>query len=98
MRVKQMQAAPPSNVSYISTTDPLPAPSTTTASLSTCTSSSAKTTSTSTKTSPITSTAPYLSAISHIPSKDEKTDQSNKLTLTKLKRQHPSHVIAAPAP
>ncbi|MPC59394.1 hypothetical protein E2C01_053413 [Portunus trituberculatus] len=80
-------------------TDPLPAPSTTTASTSTTASSSAKTTSTSTKTStPITSSAPYLSAISRTPSKDEKTDKSNKLNLTKLERHRPSHVVATPAP
>ncbi|MPC97839.1 hypothetical protein E2C01_093175 [Portunus trituberculatus] len=93
MRVKQTQAAPASNVSYASTTDLsnlLQDPSTTTASPSTSASSSAKTTTTTTKTStPITSSAPYLSAISRTPSKGEKTDKSNKLNLTKLERQRP---------
>ncbi|MPC99369.1 hypothetical protein E2C01_094779 [Portunus trituberculatus] len=112
MRVKQTQAAPASNVSYASTvrappkmctvaiqTDLLLDPSTTTDSLSTSASSSAETTSTSTKTStPITYSAPYLSAISRTPSKGEKTDKSNKSNLTKLERQRPSHVVAAPAP
>ncbi|MPC84794.1 hypothetical protein E2C01_079544 [Portunus trituberculatus] len=80
-------------------TDPLPAPSTTTASPSTSASSSAKTTSTSTKTSTaITSSPPYLSAISRTPSKDVKTDKTNKLNLTKLECHRPSHVVAAPAP
>lgn len=79
--------------------DLLPAPSTTTDSPSTSASSSAKSTTTTTKTStPITSSAPYLSAISRTPSKGEKTDKSNKLNLTKLERQRPSHVVAAPAP
>ncbi|MPC47856.1 hypothetical protein E2C01_041615 [Portunus trituberculatus] len=55
---------------------------TTTASPSTSTSSSAKSASTSTKTStPITSSAPYLSAISRTP----------------IERHRPSHAVAAPA-
>ncbi|MPC79167.1 hypothetical protein E2C01_073680 [Portunus trituberculatus] len=110
MRVKQTQAAPASNVSYASTvrappkmctvaiqTDLLPDPSTTTDSPYTSASSSAETTSTKSST-PITSSAPYLSAISRTPSKGEKTDKFNKLNLTKLERQCPSHVVAAPAP
>ncbi|MPC42711.1 hypothetical protein E2C01_036339 [Portunus trituberculatus] len=92
MQLKQTQAALSSNISYASTvrappnictvaiqTDPLPAPSTTTASLSTSNLSSPKTTTTtSTKTSTaITSSAPYLSAISRTLSKDEKIDKTN---------------------
>ncbi|MPC93354.1 hypothetical protein E2C01_088479 [Portunus trituberculatus] len=113
MRVKQKQAAPASNVSYASTvrvpprmctvaiqTDLLPEdPCATTASTSTTSSSSAKTTTTTIKTfTPITSSAPYLSAIFRTPSKGEKTDKSSKLNSTKLERQRPSHVVAAPAP
>ena len=112
MRVKQTQAAPASNVSYASTvrvqpkmctvaiqTDPPPAASPTKASPSTSTSTTAKSASTTTKaSSPITSSAPYLSAISNTPSKNEKSDKTNKLNFTKLERQRPSHVVAAPAP
>ncbi|MPD05413.1 hypothetical protein E2C01_101153 [Portunus trituberculatus] len=60
--------------------DLLPDLSTTTASPSTSASSSVKTTTAAaTKTStPITSSAPYLSAISRTPRKSEKTDKSNK--------------------
>ena len=57
--------------------------------------SSAKTTSSSAKTSTsITSSAPYLSAISQSPSKGEKIDKSAKLDLPKLKRNRPSYVNA----
>ncbi|MPC31970.1 hypothetical protein E2C01_025271 [Portunus trituberculatus] len=111
MRVKQTQAMPASNVSYASSvrappkmctvtiqSDSLPAPSATTASPSTTASSSAKTISTSIKTStPISSSAPYLSAISRTPSKDENTNKSNILNLTKLERHRP-YVVTAPAP
>ena len=112
MRVKQTQSAPASNASYASAvrappkmctigiqTDLLPASSTSTVSPSTSASSPAKTTSTSTKTSTaITSSAPYLSAISRVPSNGEKTDKVDKLNLTKLERSRPSHVVSAPAP
>ena len=112
MRVKQTQSASASNYSYASAvwappkmytigiqTDSLPASSTSTVSPSTSASSPAKATSTSTKTSTaITSSAPYLSTISRVPSKGEKTDKADKLYLTKLERTRPSHVVAAPAP
>ncbi|MPC35439.1 hypothetical protein E2C01_028861 [Portunus trituberculatus] len=79
--------------------DPLPALSATKASPSTSASSFAKTTFTSPKSSTaLTSSVPYLSAISRIPSKDEKIDKANKLNLTKLECQRPSYVVAAPAP
>ncbi|MPC19283.1 hypothetical protein E2C01_012195 [Portunus trituberculatus] len=106
-----MQVAPASNVSYASTVrappkictvaiqnDPLPAPSATTVSPSTTASSSAKTISTSTKTStPISPSAPYLSAISRTPSKDEKADKSNKLNLTKFERHRRSNPVHGPS-
>ena len=104
-----MQSAPASNTSYalkvkappkmctiVIQTDLLPALSTSTVSPSTSASSPAKSTSTSTKTSTaITSSAPYLSAISRVPSKSEKTDKADTLNLTKLERTRPSHIVAA---
>ena len=112
MRVKQTQAAPASNVSYASAvrvqpkmctvaiqTDPSPATPTTTASPSTSASESTTSASTTKKaSSPITSSASYLAAISKTPAKNEKDNKKDKVNLTKLERQRPSHVVATPAP
>lgn len=79
-------------------TDPLPAATATTASLSTTAATTTTATTTTTTNAPSTSKSNYSAAVSTTQSKKEKNDKSNKLNLTKLERNRPSHVAATPAP